>query len=154
MEMKRRWKIVAIVLILIFVLPILGNIILSNPTSLPIEKGDRIYLETTTFLNTFTIPVNLEGGGGTAGGVYVLTFFVSRNSTLVGAWKSSAPVAFGEPPLGGVYSWNYEGSGVINMTFSEGWHAIDFVGGNSYGFTTITITKTIQLIPPSNPVYF
>ena len=60
MEMKRRWKVVAIVLILIFVLPILGNIILSNPTSLPIEKGDRIYLGTTTFLNTFTIPVNLE----------------------------------------------------------------------------------------------
>ena len=152
MEMKRRWKVVAIVLILIFVLPILGNIILSNPTSLPIEKGDRIYLGTTTFLNTFTMPVNLEGGGGTAGGVYVLTFFVSQNSTLVGAWKSSAPVAFGEFPLGGAYAYS-ESSGVINMTFSYGWHAIEFVGGDAYGFTTITITKTIQLIPPSNPVY-
>ena len=152
MEMKRRWKIVAIVLILIFVLPILGNIILSNPTTLPIEKGDRIYLGTTTFLNTFTIPVNLEGGG-VPGGVYILTFFVSQNSTLVGAWKSSVPVAFGEFPLGGAYAYS-ESSGVINMTFSYGWHAIEFIGGNSYGFTTITITKTIQLIPPSNPVYF
>lgn len=149
--MKRRWKVVAIVLILIFVLPILGNIILSNPASLPIEKGDRIYLGTTTFLNTFTIPVNLEGGG--VGDVYVLKFFVYQNSTLVGAWKSSAPVAFGEAPLGGIQV-SFQSSGVINMTFSEGWYAIEFVGENTYGFTTITITKTIQLIPPSSPVYF
>ena len=140
--MKRRWKIITVALILIFVLPLIGHVVLSNPVSLPLEKGDKIYVGTTTVLGIFTFPFSIPSDFTS------ISFVVYENSTLRGAWVSSEPTAVYLNTTAGLRI-VVDKSGVLNWSLGPGYYALVFVppGGGFNWYDTVTITHSIQLIP-------
>jgi hypothetical protein len=141
--MKRRWKIITVALILIFVLPLIGHVVLSNPTSLPLEKGDRIYVGATTVLGIFTFPFNDPHDDFIS-----ISFVVYENSTLRGAWVSSEPTAVYLNTTAGL-NIVVDKSGVLNWPLDPGYYALVFAPSGKYfnWYNTVTITHSIQLIP-------
>ena len=84
--MKRRYKIAAIVLVILFVFPMIVHLALSNPTSLPVRKGDKIYLGAKTVLGILTFPIGLAVHPSPLPS-YTINFMVYTNSTLHGAYN-------------------------------------------------------------------
>ncbi len=155
--MKRRWKIAAIVLVILFVFPLIVHMTLSDPTSLPIRKGDKIYLGATTVLGILTFPIG--DAAANTGPSYTINFIVYTNSTLHGAWGAPGPLvnAYVYPYYGlKGFTHGYMGpvkTGVFNVSLNPGEYNLSFYlfpNTGIFWYTTFTITQTIQLIPDSS----
>jgi hypothetical protein len=155
--MKRRYKIAAIVLVILFVFPMLVHLALSNPTSLPVRKGDKIYLGTTTVLGILTFPIGLTVHPSSPPS-YTINFMVYTNSTLHGAWEAPGLLvnayvySYGFNEIGDEYMGPVE-KGVFNVFLNPGEYNLSFYLFTDtfiFWYTTITVTNTIQLIPNSS----
>ncbi len=140
---KRRWKIVASILVVTLFLILLIHFYLSSPSSLPLEQGEQIHVGTSTFLWVFTFP-NISASH------YTIEFKLPAYSyeTLVGEWQSSSAgtVFVSSQPFSSLtHVPSLSTNGSLNLILRpDGNYFLIFFSSR---FTTFTVTRTIQLIP-------
>ncbi len=142
---RRLRKILAAVIIVVLIAYIPSLMHVSNYNSLSSVRGEAIIIGLTTEAGIVTLPWTVPYG---ANGFYVIPVNVSVNSTLIGAWHSTVPLAFNISVLswgpGPIYqiSTDY----VIDKELTPGTYSIIFGNPTPY-VAALFIDEPLELIP-------